>query len=66
MLSGFLVASQAIGVRVISFQISLYADDLVLFISPVNQDFQMVHNILLLFQGPLALVATLASAKWPP
>jgi hypothetical protein len=42
---------QQLGVRAIPYQASLYADDLVLFVSPNPKDLQLTHYIFSLFEG---------------
>jgi hypothetical protein len=57
---------QPLGVRTNSHCASLYADDLILFISPVHQDLQLARSLLSLFERASGLGCNYAKCQMAP
>jgi hypothetical protein len=57
---------QQLGVRGISHRVSLYTDDVILFLSPSAADMEMVHIIFSIFEGALGLKCNLSKCQIVP
>jgi hypothetical protein len=57
---------QAMGVRQIKHRVSLYADDLIMFISPAASNLNMTGGILEVFAGALGLRCNLGKCQIAP
>jgi hypothetical protein len=57
---------QPLGSRPIPHRVSLYADDMMLFVAPRQQDLNLVRSILLAFEGVSGLGCNMAKCQMAP